>query len=236
MEELDLKELFEIFWSKKIQIALIVMIFLLLGLIYSYAFVSPKYKSETSLLIVKQETSTDSTSLTTSDLTLSQKLVSTYRELIRSKTVMRKVINSLNLNISEEALKASISVSSVSDTELIKISVVNENPTNAKIIAKEVVNAFTERVKEIYKIDNVNVIDEAEVPSAPYNINHIKDLLIFIFIGIVVSIIYVLIANMLDTTIKNKESIEKNLGLIVLTEIPLCNFNETKPSKKGGKK
>lgn len=237
MEELDLKELFEMFWSRKLYVLIIVLVFFLIGCIYSYIFVEPQYKSETSLLLVKQDSTTDSeTSVTTTDLTLNQKLVSTYRELIGSKRVLKPVIDDLGMEISEETLKKSITVSSVKDTELIKIMVANENPENAKLIANKIVDVFSEEVKEIYKIDNVNVIDEAEVENVPYNINHIKDLAIFAFIGIVVAAVYVLIANMLDTTVKCRESIEK-LGLSVLTEIPLYNFNETtKVQKKGGRK
>ena len=236
MEELDLKELFEIFWSRKAEIILIIAIFLVIGLTYSFYFVSPKYKSETSLLIIKQDNANDNITLTTSDLTLNQKLVATYQELVTSKTVLKKVINNLNLDMSEEALKSSITVSSVKDTEMIKISVINADPDNAKIIASEVVSAFIDKVKEVYKTDNVNVIDEAEVPDEPCNINHTKDIIIFIAIGLVLAVVYVLILNMLDTTVKNKDRIEKELGLIVLSEIPLCNFNETKPSRRGGKK
>lgn len=236
MEELDLKELFEMFWSRKLYVLIIVLVFFLIGCIYSYIFVEPQYKSETSLLLVQQGTNTDSESVTTTDLTLNQKLVSTYRELIESKRVLKPVIEDLGMEISEETLKKSITVSSVKDTELIKIMVANENPENAKLIANKIVDVFSEEVKEIYKIDNVNVIDEAEVENVPYNINHIKDLAIFAFIGIVLAAVYVLIANMLDTTVKSRESIEK-LGLSVLTEIPLYNFNETtKVQKKGGRK
>ena len=35
MEEIDLKELIGLFWSKKTQIILIVLIFMLLGVIYT---------------------------------------------------------------------------------------------------------------------------------------------------------------------------------------------------------
>lgn len=238
MEDLDLKELFEMFWSRKIYIILIVLIFFLIGCIYSYLFVAPDYKSETSLLLVKQDSTTSSSEgVTTTDLTLNQKLVSTYSELIKSEIVLGKVIENLGIEISEETLKKSITVSSVKDTELIKISVVNEKPENAKLIASEIVTVFTEEVKRIYKIDNVNVIGEAKVPENPYNINHIKDLVIFVFIGIIVAAVYVLIANMLDTTVKGKDDLEKKVGLSLLTEIPLCDFtNERKLSGKGGKK
>mgnify|MGYP007038294722 CR=1 FL=1 len=64
---------------------------------------------------------------------------------------------------------------------------------------------------------------------------HLKDIIIFGFIGIVISAGYALAANMLDTTIKSKEDVENKIGLPVLTSIPLCSF-EQKTSGKGGKK
>ena len=47
MEELDLKELIQIFWEKRIQILLITAIFIVLGIIYTVGFVKPKYQSKT---------------------------------------------------------------------------------------------------------------------------------------------------------------------------------------------
>ena len=51
MEELDLKELLQIFWEKKLQIILITAIFMAIGVIYTIAFVTPKYESKTTLLL-----------------------------------------------------------------------------------------------------------------------------------------------------------------------------------------
>lgn len=239
MEELDLKQLFEMFWSRKIYVALIVLVAIFAGLIYTFFFVDPVYKSEASLLLVKQDSSADgkNSGITTTDLTLNQKLVSTYSELIKSPSVLEDVINNLGIKMSEAKLKSSISVSSLKDTEIITIRVVNENPENAQIIANEVVNVFSEKVKQFYKIDNVNVVGEAKVDYTPYNINHIKDLLIFAAGGLVVAAAYVLIANMLDTTVKGKDDLERKLKISVLTEIPLCDFNnDIKLSGKGGKR
>ena len=230
MEELDLKELFEIFWSKKIHIVICIIIFMLIGIIYTYAFTTPKYKSETTLLVVQQNNFGESTGqgITTTDLTLNQKLVPTYSELIKSKTVVRQVIENLKLDIDEDALKSSITVSSVKDTELIQITVTNLNAKIARDVANELVPVFADVVKDKYNVDNVNVIDAAELEDTPYNINHLRDIIIFALVGIVVSVIYVLIMNMLDTTIKNKEDVEKATGLIVLTELPIVEFKKTK--------
>ena len=43
MEEIDLKELFQIFWHKKVYIVLIILIFMVIGVIYSVGFVTPMY-------------------------------------------------------------------------------------------------------------------------------------------------------------------------------------------------
>ena len=64
-------------------------------------------------------------------------------------------------------------------------------------------------------------MDPAVPNYVPSNINHTKDIIIFAGIGIVISVAYVLIANMLDTTIKSTEDIEKGFGIPVLISIPL---------------
>ena len=237
MEELDLKELFQIFWNKKIQIILIVAIFMVIGVIYSIGFVTPMYESYTTLLLVKGESegtqqTTTSDSITTTDLTLNSKLVSTYRELIRSKDVLRQVISNLNINVNEDDIRNNITVTSVEETELIEITVQNEDPTYAAKIANEIAKVFTEKVAEIYKINNVHIIDEAEIENTPSNINHVKDVVIFTGIGLIIAVMYVLIANMLDTTIKTAEDVEKLFKVPVLANIPLYNFENGKGGKK----
>ena len=235
MEELDLKELLMLFWNKKVKILLIVAIFMLIGIIYTIGFVTPVYTSSTTLLLATSGNSADKTNtITTTDITLNSKLVSTYSTLIKSKTVLRQVISNLGINISEDELEKNITVSQEKDTEIIRISVTNADATTAAKVANEVAKVFSQRVSEIYKINNVQVVDQAEVDTIPSNINHAKDIMIFACVGIVVSVMYVLIANMLDTTIKTAEEVEKEFKLPVLASIPLYNFEPVKV--KGGKK
>ena len=235
MEEIDLKELLSLFWSKKTQIILIVLIFMLIGVIYTVGFVTPKYTSSTTLLLATSENSTDkSSTITTTDVTLNSKLVSTYSALVQSKSVLRQVISNLGIKISEDELKNNITVTQEKDTEIIKISVSNTNANTAEKVANEVAKVFTEKIQEIYKINNVQIVDAAEVETTPSNINHPKDVMIFTFIGIVVAAGYVLIMNMLDTTVKTAEEVEKELKIPVLATIPLYSFEPAK--NKGGKK
>ena len=236
MEELDLKELFNIFWSKKVYIVLIVLIFIVVGIIYTVGFTTPKYTSSTTLLLAGSESSAGETtnSITTTDVTLNSKLVSTYSVLVRSKDVLNQVISNLGMDISWEDLRNNVSVSTVEDTEVIELSVTTKDAADSAKIANETAKVFSEKVSEIYNINNVHVVDEEEVSNVPSNINYQKDVIIFAFIGLVIAVVYVLIANMLDTTIKTADDIEKLFKLPVLASIPVYGTEAQK--KKGGKK
>ena len=235
MEEVDLKEFIMLFWNKKVSIILITIIFMFIGIIYSVGFITPKYTSSTTLLLATSESSNSKTNtITTSDITLNSKLVSTYSELVKSKNVTRQVISNLGIDETEDELRNSITVSSVKDTELIKISVTDKNATNAYNIANEIAKVFTQKVSEIYNINNVQVLDQAEISSVPSNINHTKDVIMFTFVGLFVAIVFVLVANMLDTTIKSSEEVEKLCNVPVIASIPLYSFEIA--TNKGGKR
>lgn len=240
MEEIDLKELFQTFWNKKIHILLITLIFIVIGTIYTIGFVTPMYTSSTTLVLAGADKTTDTnkqgSTITTTDVTLNSKLVETYSVILQTKDVLREVIKNLGINISEEEIKNNITVSAVKNTEVIQISVNNENATNAAKITNEIAKVFSKKVGEIYNINNVYVLDEAEVSTNPSNINHTKDIVIFAFIGIVISVMYVLIANMLDTTVKTQEDIEKAIKIPVLATIPIYNLEMEKLKKKGGRR
>ena len=231
--EIDLKEILLDFWNKKIQIILIMAIFILIGIAYTITFVKPVYTSSTTLLLATSgNASNQANTITTTDITLNSKLVATYSTLAQSKSVLSKVISNLGIDMSEDELKANVSVTQKTNTEIIVLSVTNSDPTLAAKLTNETAKVFMEKVSEIYKINNVQVVDKAEVSTVPSNVNHAKDVIIFTAIGIVVSIIYVVATNLLDTTIKTPEDVEKQFKVPVLVAIPMYNFN----TEKGGKK
>lgn len=230
MEEIDLKELFDMFWSRKIVICIIILLFIIMGMVYTKFMIRPDYKSVATLVLTKK--SADDKTITQTELTLNQKLVATYTQLVKSDIVLVPVITNLNSTIDLNTLRNNILVNLVPNTQFIEISVTNEKPEVAQTFAKEISKVFVDRVKEIYKIDNISIYEEAKINTIPYNINHIRNIITFILIGIVVSIIYVFLSSMLDTTIKNAEEAEKRLELTVLAQIPNYNYDNKKKGKK----
>ncbi len=236
MEELDLKELCKMFWNKKIRIILIIALFIAMGVGYSKYFVTPVYSSSTTLILASTNSNStiSNSSITTTDLSINSKLVSTYSELVKSKSVLRQVIYNLGIDIEEETLRKNVKVTAEKNTEIIRITVTNENKVYATKIANEIAKVFMEKVKSIYNIDNVQVVDKAENSDSPSNINLKRDILIFAVIGFVISVFYVLIDNMTDTTIKTAEEIENVYHVPVLASIPV--YEEEMQKKKRGVK
>lgn len=238
MEEIDLKELFTLFWNKKLLIILATLIMVFIGIIYSYFFITPKYTASTNLVLVQSSTSNSQNGdvgITSTDLTINSKLVSTYSDIIKRDLILEQVVSNLNMEKEEvQKIRGKISVNSVKDTEVIEISVRDEDPNYAAQVANEVATVFCEKIVDIFNISNIYLLDRAKVPTEPSNINHIKDIAIFAFMGIVISAMYIFVANMLDTTVKTEEDIEKNAELIVLTSIP--NYEAEFKEVKGGKR
>lgn len=237
MEELDLKELCKMFWNKKIRIIIIIILFIAIGIAYSKYFVKPVYSSSTTLILASTNSNStiNNSSITTNDLNINSKLVSTYSELVKSKSVLRQVIYNLGIDIDEEVLRKNVKVTAEKNTEIIRITVTNENKYNATRIANEIAKVFMEKVKSIYNIDNVQVVDKAENSDIPSNVNLKRDILIFAIVGLAISVFYVLIDNMLDTTIKSAEEIENIYHTPVLASIPIYE-EETTKTKKGGRR
>ena len=96
MEELDLKELFTIFWERKAQIILIILVFAIIGVAYSYFLVEPDYKATTKLVLTQSSENSKDGSITQADVTLNSKLVSTYGEIIKTDNVLKTVVSNIN--------------------------------------------------------------------------------------------------------------------------------------------
>lgn len=229
MEEINLKELFDYIKERILIIVIIMLAVLVVGCVYSIFMKTPMYKSEAKLVLVSDDgLSSGNAQLSQSDLTLNKNLVSTYSEIAVSRGIMDKVIKNLALNYTIEQLQSHVTVTTVKDTEIINIQVVDPDKGLAADIANEIVKVFGEEIKNIYKLQNVSTVDEAEESDAPYNINVVKDIVIYIMVGAVLALGSVFVVFYFDTTIKSPEEVENKLELPVLGVIPKVTSRDKK--------
>lgn len=216
MEEINLKEVYSYFKAKILWILLAIVIIVIIGNVYTIITRVPMYQSNTTIVLVGESKKEYSQS----DSLLNQNLIGTYSEIITSRKVLQQVIDNLKLKTTVDELSSNITTSSVEDTEIIRITVNNERKKQAAEIADEVAEVFSDEIQDIYNLENVAIIDKAEVANSPYNINYVKDNIIYLAIGIVLSFGVVFVMYYFDTTIKSSEVVEEKLGLTVIGIVP----------------
>lgn len=219
-EDIDIKRILEIILSKKLLIVLILLFSILFGYAYSYYYKKPEYKSSVTILLVADENKTNK-ELTQTDLNINNGLISTYSSIAKSTNVIQKTIENLELNMSASSLQKKVEAKQIDSTQFLKISVTNANPELAKNIANELANVFTQQIKEIYNLQNISIVDEAEVEQNPCNVNHMKDIIMFAFAGLFLAMVSVVAIFMFDDTIKSEEDIEKNVKLKAIGTLPV---------------
>lgn len=216
MEEINLKEVYSYFKSKILWILIVIIAIVIIGNVYTIITRVPMYQSNTTIVLVGESKKEYSQS----DSQLNQNLIGTYSEIIKSRKVLSKVIDNLKLKMSVEELSSHITTSSVEETEIIQITVENEKAKDAKKITDEVADVFSEEIQDIYNLENVAIIDKAEEAKAPFNVNYIKDNIIYLVIGVVLSFGVVFVMYYFDTSIKSSEIVEEKLGLTVIGVVP----------------
>lgn len=194
-----------VIWKNKKYIIIATIIIMILGGIYSFNNIKPKYRSYTNLIVGETD-------------------FHTYNRIIKSTSLLNEVKSRLKIDINEKNIK----VNKISKTDVIQISVIDENSQLASKISNEIVKVFSEKANEIYNINNIHIIDLAVPSEKPYNINHIRDILIFAILGLALSSAYILINSKLDTKIKKVSDIETTIGLKTLVSIPNAKLKKYK--------
>lgn len=213
MEEIDIRELLSFFKSKIVLFFTIFMAVCLVGCCYSFFIQKPMYNSYTKVILSGEN------AITQNDISVNKNLVSTYAEVVKSRRVLDQVIKELSLDTSYETLVGQISVSAVNNTEIIQITVSDRDPVMAKNIANATASYFTKEAVSLYKMNNVNILDEAIVNEKPYNINVKKQLFIYMAVGIILSAGILFIIYYFDRSVKSAEQVEQKIKLPILGSI-----------------
>jgi len=207
----------------KKRMILIVLLSVIIGIgafAYTQLILVDYYQSYAVLIVSNTDSSTLVNSLTSSEYNLNIQLVNSYQVLCKTDRVLGQVVQELKLPYSVNALKGMVSVSSQSDTEIIRICVTHTDPLIAQQIANTVAKVFQKEVAEIMKMDNVQIIDEARLPSAPTGPDRTKYVLLGVLLGLAAGIGLAFLLEYIDQTIRTKEQLQELLAVPTLGVIP----------------
>ena len=218
-EVIDLREYLSIIKKKWFIMAILCAVCVAASTVYSFFIAKPVYQAETTL-IVKTEKTEGTNTVTSDQIKTTQQLAVTYGEIIKSRKVLDDVIKNLDLDESYGQLSGKISVSTVSDTQIIKVSVQDTNKSNAAKIANEIPKVFAKEAIRIADANGVEVIDKAQTPVNPVSPNKKMNILIAGVLGVMIGLFGIFLVEFLNTKIKTPHDIEKELGLPLLGVVP----------------
>lgn len=217
--EISLQEIFMILWNKVWVIILCTLIGGVAAFGISAFVLDPTYTSRVSMY-VNSNTERENTIANLNDINASQKLVSTYIEILKSDNVLSKVITETGFHYTPEQIRKMLTASAVNGTEIFEVKVTTKDADEAAVIANTIAAVAPEEIIRVVKAGSVELIDEAVPATSPSSPNVLLNTIIGLMLGGVLSVLGVLVAEMLDNRIKTEDDLKKGYDFPILGTIP----------------
>ncbi|MED4908171.1 YveK family protein [Brevibacillus centrosporus] len=194
---MKVRELFDMIWRRLwIVIVFTTVVTSAVG-IYSYYYITPVYGASVELLVMPNsaEEAELAREIDFNDIQTSIKLMDTYQVMIKSPRVLEKAMIAMKLRLSTTELDSKIEVKPVKSSQVIEITARDPSPVTAVEVANTLSRISVEEIKEIMKIDNIQVISEAKVSDNPYPVypRPILNIAMAFVVGFFLSIALVLV-------------------------------------------
>ena len=225
MEDFSLKDFLNYYKKHILFVVIMALILVSASVIYNVRFKKPVYTARTSIVLVKgnavSNVNTQATddALSVTDVTLNQKLVATYRKIIKSRLVLEQVIKNLNLGYSYAELAKEVTVNASDDAEILEISVTDLDPNVSANIANSIATVFDNEVEAKFNINNVSVLDVAQVPTSVSNDTLVRDVFLAVIIAFVGCSAIIFVVYYFDDTLRDSDNLDDELDLPVLGKI-----------------
>ena len=179
--------------------------------------ITPQYTASSMIYILSETTSITSMA----DIQLGDSLTQDFMILGKSRPVVERVIQQLDLNATYGELVNNITYNNPEGSHMLKISVTNPDPKLAADIANALADVTKTQIADVMGTDKPNTVEEAIVPVAPSSPNTIKNTAMGALLGMVLACGILIVLHLMDDTIKDEDDVRKYLNLNTLAALPL---------------
>jgi receptor protein-tyrosine kinase len=158
----------------------------------------------------------------------SQERVASYAQLLMGETLAQRTIDKLGLEMGAAELQSNVTASAKLDTVLIDVQVLDQSPVRARDIANALSDEFVVMVRELETPEdgataNARVVVEqrASIPGSPVVPQITRNLAIGVGLGIALGIGLAVLRDLLDNTVKQRETLEEITKSGIVGSIPL---------------
>ena len=186
---------------------------------YCYGFMRDVYSTSTTLYVLVSEDTVQSESYSSlsSNFNVSQQIANDVSQLITSARVRSDTAEKLGW---PSVAGYGISVSSGEDSRVLRVIVSGRDPEGVAEVANALAEVTSDVAQEVMSVQSVNVLDRAVEPVVPSGPNRNLYVLVAAFGGFSVAFALIIIADMLDTRVRDAKTAEDITGITELGSVP----------------
>ncbi|MDD6794732.1 MAG: Wzz/FepE/Etk N-terminal domain-containing protein [Clostridiaceae bacterium] len=219
-KEIDIIELLRSIQKRWKMIVCVILVCTIISAVLSFFVITPKYQVSTKLFIGKEATTTDDQNYNNNDVTMYQKLLKTYAQMIQTNDLVNKAISEEDLNLNSQEVLKELKVTPSNDTQVLEINYIDANKYVAKDLVGSITKEFIKESQELIPNGKVKVIESVKLPEKPVSPNTTKNIAIGLILGLILGIGIAVVLEFTNNTFKSKEELEKVLGVPVIGTIP----------------
>lgn len=217
-ETIDLMEIARLLWAHIVQIVAAAVAAALICLLVCMFALTPKYQASINMIVNTRQDTT--TTFTSDNFNSAKNLISTYAVIIKSNTVLNEVIDTLDLDMTYGQLYGMVSVTSVDDTQIMKITVTDTDAERAGEIAQTISEIVPDVLVEKVEAGSCKTVSDVSINPNKVFPQTKKYVVLAGVLGAVVVCSILVLAHLLHDTIVDDEDVQNKLGLPMLSLIP----------------
>lgn len=230
--EIDLQKLL-LTYLRKAWLIVLCGVVAALGTFYVTAkHITPLYRTSVTIYVNNTKSNDVVDYVDGSSLSTSARLVATYVNIIRSDTVLSKVVEQSGLDFTAEEIRSMMTTSQLGNTEMFQVFITYQDPAAAAEVANAIADVAPGEIGNFVEGSSTKIIDYAKVPTTRHSPNYRKNTLLGGIVGVAAAVLYITLRYLLDVRLKDSEDLEMIFDIPVLGQIP--TFVSADAKKKSG--
>lgn len=217
-----------------------------LGFAVAKFAVIPKYTATTEILVNQKHGNSNGQAYNNQQADV--QIINTYKDIITNKVILTRASHELansnkvareygrNYNITVGQLKKDIKISNEQNSQVFSVAVTTDDGNKSAAAANTISTVFKKRIKKIMSVNNVTIVSKANEPESQSFPNIKLFTLAGAVLGFLISFIYLVIKELMDTTINTDDFMTDELGLTNLGHIDHIRLDRSESFKNSKNK
>ncbi len=213
-----------ILWHRRWVVVATFVIFVVLAGVISK--VLPKVYSATSTLVVVQKEN----AATFDAVQAAQVTARTYSDIVSAPVIAGQVAHQLGMGLTTSSVSSAVSVSPVTETQLLKITAEDRNAHTAQLLANTYASAVVEYIHTYVGPTvgaNVALASSATQPTSPSRPRPTLYVLVAAILGLFFGVGGAFLLERLDTRLRSADEVRERFGELILARMPRRGRSET---------